>query len=150
MLRDSGAVKIGKIGGIHAVSVGPRIDTEISKITAKGYEDKYGVSMYKGRTYSTTAPAGDRDVKVHRQELMEATPEQAEMIRKQEAMSYSVNGGMSVLKEVYGTKEELKKAQEEYEKQTKEEEARKELLDKIDAQVTYTALQTNTLLPSEE
>ena len=46
--------------------------------------------------------------------------------------------------------EELKKAQEEYEKQSKEEEARRELLDKIDAQVTYTALQTNTLLPSEE
>ena len=110
MLRDSGAVKIGKIGNIHAVSVGPRIDTEISKITAKGYEDKYGVAMYKGRTYSTTAPAGDRDVKVHRQELMEATPEQAEMIRKQEAMSYSVNGGMNVLKEIYGTKEALKKA----------------------------------------
>lgn len=39
---------------------------------------------------------------------------------------------------------------EEYEKQSKEEEARRELLDKIDAQVTYTALQTNTLLPSEE
>jgi hypothetical protein len=110
MLRDSGAVKIGKIGGIHAVSVGPRIDTEISKITAKGYEDKYGVAMYKGRTYNTTAPAGEREVGVHRQELMESTPEQAEMIRKQEAMSYSINGGMSVLKEVYGTKEELKKA----------------------------------------
>ena len=110
MLRDSGAVKIGKIGNIHAVSVGPRIDTEISKITAKGYEDKYGVAMYKGRTYSTTAPVGEREVGVHRQELMESTPEQAEMIRKQEAMSYSINGGMSVLKEVYGTKEELKKA----------------------------------------
>lgn len=110
MLRDSGAVKIGKIGNIHAVSVGPRIDTEISKITAKGYEDKYGVAMYKGRTYSTTAPVGEREVGVHRQEITETTPEQAEMIRKQEAMSYSVNGGMSVLKEVYGTKEELKKA----------------------------------------
>ena len=43
--------------------------------------------------------------------------------------------------------EELKKAREEYEKQSKEEEARRELLDKIDAQVTYTALQTNTLHP---
>ena len=110
MLRDSGAVKIGKIGNIHAVSVGPRIDTEISKITAKGYEDKYGVAMYKGRTYSTTAPVGERKVGVHKQELTETTPEQAEIIRKQEAMSYSINGGMSVLKEVYGTKEELKKA----------------------------------------
>ncbi len=110
MLRDSGAVKIGKIGNIHAVSVGPRIDTEISKITAKGYEDKYGVSMYKGRTYSTTAPVGERKVGVHKQELTETTPEQAEIIRKQEAMSYSINGGMSVLKEIYGTKEELKKA----------------------------------------
>lgn len=43
-----------------------------------------------------------------------------------------------------------KLATEEFERQQKEEEARKELLDKIDAQVTYTALQTNTLLPSEE
>ena len=43
-----------------------------------------------------------------------------------------------------------KLATEELERQQKEEEARKELLDKIDAQVTYTALQTNTLLPSEE
>lgn len=43
-----------------------------------------------------------------------------------------------------------KAAEEEHDKQIKEEEARKELLDKIDAQVTYTALQTNTLLPSEE
>lgn len=43
-----------------------------------------------------------------------------------------------------------KLAAEEFERQQKEEEARKELLDKIDAQVTYTALQTNTLLPSEE
>lgn len=43
-----------------------------------------------------------------------------------------------------------KLAVEELERQQKEEEARKELLDKIDAQVTYTALQTNTLLPSEE
>lgn len=43
-----------------------------------------------------------------------------------------------------------KLAAEELERQQKEEEARKELLDKIDAQVTYTALQTNTLLPSEE
>jgi len=46
--------------------------------------------------------------------------------------------------------EELKKAQEEYEKQLKEEEDRKNLLDRLDAQVTYTAMQTNTLLPSEE
>lgn len=46
--------------------------------------------------------------------------------------------------------EELKRTQEEHDKQIKEEEARRELLDKIDAQVTYTALQTNTLLPSEE
>lgn len=46
--------------------------------------------------------------------------------------------------------EEMKKAQEEYEKQLKEEEDRKNLLDKLDAQVTYTAMQTNTLLPSEE
>lgn len=43
-----------------------------------------------------------------------------------------------------------KLAAEELERQQKEEETRKELLDKIDAQVTYTALQTNTLLPSEE
>ena len=43
-----------------------------------------------------------------------------------------------------------KLAAEEFERQQKEEETRKELLDKIDAQVTYTALQTNTLLPSEE
>lgn len=43
-----------------------------------------------------------------------------------------------------------KLAAEEFERQQKEEEARKELLDKLDAQVTYTALQTNTLLPSEE
>lgn len=43
-----------------------------------------------------------------------------------------------------------KLATEEFERQQKEEEARKELLDKLDAQVTYTALQTNTLLPSEE
>lgn len=43
-----------------------------------------------------------------------------------------------------------KLAAEELERQQKEEEARRELLDKIDAQVTYTALQTNTLLPSEE
>lgn len=42
-----------------------------------------------------------------------------------------------------------KLATEEFERQQKEEEARKELLDKLDAQVTYTALQTNTLLPSE-
>lgn len=42
-----------------------------------------------------------------------------------------------------------KLAAEELERQQKEEEARKELLDKLDAQVTYTALQTNTLLPSE-
>lgn len=46
--------------------------------------------------------------------------------------------------------EELKRAQEEHDRQIKEEEARRELLDKIDAQVTYTALQTDTLLPSEE
>ncbi len=38
----------------------------------------------------------------------------------------------------------------EQKKEQDEEEARKELLDKLDAQVTYTALQTNTLLPSEE
>lgn len=43
-----------------------------------------------------------------------------------------------------------KLAAEELERQQKEEEARKELIDKLDAQVTYTALQTNTLLPSEE
>jgi len=43
-----------------------------------------------------------------------------------------------------------KLAAEELERQQKEEEARKELLDKLDAQVTYTALQTNTLLSSEE
>lgn len=43
-----------------------------------------------------------------------------------------------------------KLAADELERQQKEEEARRELLDKIDAQVTYTALQTNTLLPSEE
>lgn len=43
-----------------------------------------------------------------------------------------------------------KLAAEELERQQKEEEARKELLDKLDAQVTYTALQTNTLLSNEE
>lgn len=47
-------------------------------------------------------------------------------------------------------KKQEKLAADELERQQKEEEARKELLDKLDAQVTYTALQTNTLLPSEE
>ena len=51
---------------------------------------------------------------------------------------------------VKAAEEELKRAQEEHDRQIKEEEARRELLDKIDAQVTYTALQTDTLLPSEE
>lgn len=49
--------------------------------------------------------------------------------------------------------EEKKKEQleaEAHEQELKEAEIRKNLLDKIDAQVTYTALQTNTLLPSEE
>ena len=110
ILEKDGYVKVGKVGDVHAVSLGTNRNIEGVKNDAMNYENSYGIEFNSGRTFSLSKPKTGRFVEVHNQHLTESTKEQAELINRQESMGYRLNSGFDVLKEVFGSKEGIKKA----------------------------------------
>lgn len=110
VLEKKGFVKIGKVGNVHAVSTGENLDYEVVKLKALDYENSYGIEFNGGRTFSLSKPSNSRKVPMHHQPLTDATQEQQDLINEQEKMAYRLNDGFDVLKEIFGNKEEVKKA----------------------------------------